>query len=400
MGVTLLAESDSSGPPAWDPKKHPLVFITSLGPGYGGLLSDENKLPCLVIIDAETYEVVASRTYDLGWESPFEPHGLGVSPDGQFIYLPTGDGRAKGRYLIINTRTLKIDKVLATTGRPHHASSFIDSEGNDRVLLYGWEQPMFVLDPKDNNRVVGGLDFNKQSMEGYLYFATPDGDQIWAGGRWRSSSTREDLHDNIVMVIDTKKWEVVETIAVPESNPIWITFTLDGKTAFVSGGHTSSVMTIDRETFKTVRQTSAGVLGPYGIRLNWDETELWAIGKGESSHNRGKVIGLIDLTSLERRNRAYDQFVTNCIRGDHLTLHPDPSKNELWLSCNSSFEVVIFSMTTYEVIERIPLPMGASTHSGAFVQYNADFTGQVLSDPNGLHGPAKDAKKEIVAARE
>src|SRR5262249_37604142 len=94
LGVTLEKSFDSSGPDAWDPKKHPLVFVTTEGPGYGGLLSGVT-LPGVAIIDADTREVVTSQHYDVlawGWKNVFEDHGVGVSPDGKWIYLPTGEG--------------------------------------------------------------------------------------------------------------------------------------------------------------------------------------------------------------------------------------------------------------------------------------------------------------------
>src|SRR5713226_1183564 len=62
LGVTLEKSFDSSGPDAWDPKKHPLVFVSTEGPGYGGLLSGVT-LPGLAIIDADTREPVASQHY-------------------------------------------------------------------------------------------------------------------------------------------------------------------------------------------------------------------------------------------------------------------------------------------------------------------------------------------------
>src|SRR5262249_40428441 len=89
LGVTLEKSFDSSGPDAWDPKKHPLVFVTTEGPGYGGLLSGVT-LPGVAIIDADTREVVTSQHYDVlawGWKNVFEDHGVGVSPDGKWIYL-------------------------------------------------------------------------------------------------------------------------------------------------------------------------------------------------------------------------------------------------------------------------------------------------------------------------
>ena len=166
VGISLEYSFDSSGPDAWDSKEHPTVFITTEGPGYGGLMSGIT-LPGLAIIDADTREVVTSQNYDVlswGWSNVFEPHGLGTSPDGKWIYLPTGEGsfttmgEHAGRFLVINARTLKIDKVIRLQGQAHHAKSFVTPDGEQRVILYGWSQPMFVLDPDDDNRVVGIKD--------------------------------------------------------------------------------------------------------------------------------------------------------------------------------------------------------------------------------------------------
>jgi len=94
-----------------------------------------------------------------------------------------------------------------------------------------------------------------------------------------------------------------------------------------------------------------------------------------------------------------NQFYTGCIRGDHGTLHPDPEANELWISCNSSFEVVVFDLDLREVSDRIPLPNGGSTHSGAFVSYPNGWNevGENVSDMNGLHGSVLELKRKLVA---
>jgi len=65
----------------------------------------------------------------LGYEVTGEPHGLGVSPDGQWIYVPTADGGAPwqsgpngGRLLVVNAQTLKLAQVINTGRGPHHLS--------------------------------------------------------------------------------------------------------------------------------------------------------------------------------------------------------------------------------------------------------------------------------------
>ncbi|MFQ6005251.1 MAG: YncE family protein [Woeseia sp.] len=408
VGVSLEYSFDSSGPDAWDPKEHSLVFMTTEGPGYGGLLSGVT-LPGLAIVDADTREVVAHRNYDVlswGWKNVFEPHGLGVSPDGRWIYLPTGEGsfmtmgEHAGRYLVINARTLKIAKVIQLQGQAHHAKSFVTPSGQQRVMLYGWSQPLFVLDPDEDNRAAGSISHQEQGSEGYLYFASPDGTQIIGTGRYRDFEMRKHLSDNPIWLIDAENWKVKKWITVHDSAPIWVSYTSDNKYAYITGARNSIVMQLDLEQEKIITEQRAGVDGPYGNHLGWDNRYIYTIGKGEESHNRGKMVGMVDAATMDvPGSRAMDQFYTGCIRGDHGTLHPDPEANELWISCNASFEIVIFDLDLREVSARIPLPNGGSTHSGAFVSYPNGWKvkGETLSDQNGLHGSALELKRKIIA---
>ena len=408
VGVELEYQFDSSGPDAWDPTEHPLVFITTEGPGYGGLLSGVT-LPGLAIIDADTREVVAHANYDVlswGWKNVFEPHGLGVSPDGQWIYLPTGEGsfmtvgEHAGRFLVIDARTLKVDKVISLQGQAHHASAYRTPAGDQRVILYGWSQPMFVLDPDDDNRAVGSITQQEQGSEGYMYFASPNGDRIIGTGRYRDFDMRKQLTDNPIWLIEPDNWAVTKWIRVPDSAPTWVSYTVDGKSAYITGSRGSIIMHVDLETGKFVSEQRAGVDGPYGNHFGWDDNIIFSIGKGEESHNRGKMVGVMDTTTMELPGaRAMDQIYTGCVRGDHGTLHPDPDANELWISCNASFEVVVFDLDLMEVTARIPLPNGGSTHSGAFVEYADGWnsSGETLSDHNGLHGEALELKRMIAS---
>jgi hypothetical protein len=67
----------------------------------------------------------------------------------------------------------------------------------------------------------------------------------------------------------------------------------------------------------------------------------------------------------------------------------------LWITCNSSFEVVIFDLDQNKVTARLPMPNGGSTHSGAFVQYDG-WKGEVVSDQNGLQGSALAVKRRLL----
>ncbi|MEE9285112.1 MAG: hypothetical protein V3V35_05205, partial [Dehalococcoidia bacterium] len=277
------------------------------------------------------------------------------------------------------------------------AKAYTDADGNQRVIIYTFRGQFAVLDPGDDNRVVGSFDNGDLTASGYLAFADNAGKYIFVSIR----PPRGMESDGGVAVVDTKSWRVVRNISTEDPSPIWVEFTADGKYAFVSNGHNSNIAKIHIEgpppQWELVGLTQAGTAGPYGIRLNWDETQLWASGKGEGSHNRGMTIGLADPVRMPTSWGTPGEWYTGCLRNDHATLNPADT-SELWLSCNSSFEVVVWDMDQRVVKERIPMPNGGSTHSGSFVRYAPDFSGELLSDSNGLHNSAFQQKLAILAA--
>ena len=419
--ASLEYSFDSSGPDAWDVAEHPTVFITSEGPGYGGLMSGV-RLPGVAIIDADTREVVAHQNYDVfewGWQNAFEPHGLGVSADGQWIYLPTGEGffnatgEHAGRFLVINARTLKLDKVISINGQAHHAESYRTPDGEPRAMIYAFHKELLVLDPEDDNRVVGGVF--EDTMAGqkfpYLYFMSPEGDTVLgASAHYQITNELEGNDSTTIYFFDPETWTIKEQVPVDDLALTWTAFTSDGTSTYISASHSNSVYKLDRATNTITDKASAGVNGPYGVHLGWDDETLYIIGKGEHSHNRGKSVGIVMDNSASAPPAQggmggfrpppivpQDEVYTGCVRGDHGTLHPDPEANELWISCNSSFEVVILDLDLREITGRIPMPNGGSTHSGAFVQYSADWEGEVVSDHNGLHGSALEMKRSILS---
>src|SRR5688572_18180659 len=79
--IRLLATYDSSGPDAWDVKAHPLVYFTSEGVERPPMKSG------VQVIDANARKVIASALFDLGEEVTENPHGVGISPDGRWLYI-------------------------------------------------------------------------------------------------------------------------------------------------------------------------------------------------------------------------------------------------------------------------------------------------------------------------
>ncbi len=412
LNARLLAQLDSSGPDAWDAAAHPDVYVSAQGPGYGSaafggaFLSQAQIGPGLAIIDSTTREAVASTEYLVdGVETYAENHGLAVSPDGKWFYTQgvskASDLSGNAVVNVINARTLKIDKQI--NSRMHHGKVIHNSFTNkDLVLIEGWGT-FFALDPSDDNRVVGAVDPQDLAGAGYLAFGDPSGKYLLISVR-----TGFQESDGGVAVVSLEDWKVKARINTLDGSPIWVVFSADGKTAYVSDGHESKIAKLDISAenpseWELVGIANAGTVGPYGLTLSWDDKMLFSIGKGEASHNQGKTMGFTspDLFVSPDKYRGWGttmgEIVTNCLRGDHAIVNPDPKLNEMWESCNSSFDNVIIDMGTQTVKATVPQPNGGSSHNGAFVHYAADWTGELLSDTNGFHGSAVATKLALVA---
>ncbi|MBI4319745.1 MAG: hypothetical protein HY675_14750 [Chloroflexi bacterium] len=403
-GLKLVATYDSSGPDAWSAADHPMVYITSEGAGYRHRPAKTNLGPGVQIIDAYTKKVVGSALFDLGGKTIMQPHGLGIAPDGKWVYigfrdeLPSGETRALT--LVVNPRTLKLDKVLKQEGyRPpgspefvgalHHSGAFTDWQGRDRALLtYGFGAiggPYFLLDPKDDNRVVRAITYDDVRPIGHPYPSPdPTGKFLYISmGSPQIQEAESKIAGIAKLNLETGAVTAIEGVG---NHPIGISHTSDGKFTYVNDGTNSMVFKIDNATNKVVAHTSAGVAGPYGNRLSWDESKLYTIGKGEGSHNTGGVVGEINLVTFRPENSFNQPIDVGGSIMDHGILHPDPKLNEMWISSAGTWETIVLDLNTRKVTARIPSPNGGDTHSGGFVRYARDWKGELLID---MFGPQK-----------
>lgn len=403
LGIKVLATYDSSGSADWDRNAHPHVYVTSNGPGYAGKLTDVEN-PGFGIIDADKKELVTTRQFELGTRE-FEPHGSAVSPDGKWIYIPTGDSKSKdmqGRLLIINAETLKLDTVLATKGFPHHVKAFTRYDGKPVVLAYtfNWQIPAWggtgsghwLMDPNDDHKIIGGFDGGLIQANPYLSFPHPDRKHLYVGCPPGQITDHDISHHQkgIWAVIDMETWQPVD-YHMGGYDPIWTEFTADGKFAFLADGGSDEIYKIDCQTGERVAYGRSAVHGVYGIRLNDKENKLYSVGKGEASHNLGKSLGLVNPKTMAPQN----QWEYNCVRGDHALINPfEPT--EMWVSCNANSVDVVWDTETDELKETIS--KSGSSHNGAFVDYSNG--GELLFDQAGWHGSALEGHRERLGVSE
>ena len=63
------------------------------------------------------------------------------------------------------------------------------------------------------------------------------------------------------------------------------------------------------------------------------------------------------------------------------------------------WEIIVLDLNTNKPKAYIPTPNGGDTHSGGFVRYNADWTGELLADMGCPKGAVRKIMRERVAAR-
>src|SRR2546425_8969618 len=100
------------------------------------------------VSNARTRKIIAIADIDMR----STPHGITLSPDGKYIYLPSGPSTANGRgaapTAVVDAKTLKLAALINTGGETHHTQIF----GDKYVMFDSFRGPLpiFLLDPATN----------------------------------------------------------------------------------------------------------------------------------------------------------------------------------------------------------------------------------------------------------
>ena len=431
--LSLAAEftNSSQGPAAWDAAAHPDVYITTNTIG-GGDFSATASGTGLCIIDAITQQVVVCRQYSVaGITNYFGAMGSAVSMDGRYIYLPTmnegyTNAAQSGMTFVIDARTLLVHQIIYSEGAPHHCAAFRLYNGTDVVDCYtdgtsggaprtaNDTTPVltafWIMNPTKDNEVIGGVSTATLQAPYYLAFAGPDGQHLFMGTRTQTtgfgtinlnsfSSTGE------IMVVDMSTWQPVKYYASMGSDVVWCSITADGHYTYCDDATSDTIMKIDNVQQLEVGALRAGTYAPYGMVLNYNQTELIVTGKGEAGGQFGKTYGVVNLASMTPV--AQVTLPTPVQDIDHVLLNPF-NVQQVWGSSNSGggatgqlafaapgLNVGPFGDISFNTVTNTfgsEIVHSGSSHNGAFVSYTVNpdgtWTGQMQSDHNGLHGPA------------
>ena len=387
FGIKVIQTFDATGRPAYETKGGDLLFITNASVSYN---STADK-PMVIVIDAKTRKTIAVADIDM----PSTPHGITLSPDAKYIYLPAGPstggggrsrtegffgGEASAPTAVIDARTLKLAALIDTGGTTHHTQIL-----GDRYVMFDSFQgpiPIFVIDPV-TNKVIRGIPAGDFNGRPYIAFPSPDGKFIYVTvrpGINRDASGRE--IDGWLAKVNAETMQIVATFPVGPG-PVWTAITQDGKTGYVTLGPTNKLVKLDLESGKILGIAPTG-RGPYGIRLSPDEKIAYVANKGEGGNGqRGATFAAIDTGSMSIVREQLSCPDGLC-QADHIILSPDG--RELWIS-NNLGSISVFDRESLKMLATIQTPKLGDPHGGTFVQIAADNrSARVVADIGGPHG--------------
>lgn len=254
----------------------------------------------LVWIDAASFKPVRRTTVCR------EPHALAATPDGRWLYVPCRDGH----YRVVDGKTGQEVQSIATGGRPHN--TLISRDGRTAFLSpMGGSNEAFIVDIAGGHRVVGRVRFGDslrpsalstdgryliQQIDGLNGFQVADVAQrmviatvehstplqgvplpfLTHLGRlnfdgfdrchgiavrpdrpeiWSVCSDRVTIHELVA-----PGFRELAAISLPAKG-YWITFSPDGRHAFVALSGTDRVAMINTDTRRIVKVLDAGA-GP------------------------------------------------------------------------------------------------------------------------------------------
>jgi DNA-binding beta-propeller fold protein YncE len=177
--------------------------------------------------------------------------------------------------------------------------------------------------------------------------------------------------------LDPESWEIVKEYPYPGYRGDWITFDSKREYMFVTGGASSNVSKINIESGEIVWTVPTGI-GPYGVDLNADETEIWVADKGETTGMFGRTISVIDASSGRQKQTLFSGYQV-----DHILLAPDG--HEFWATSNGEGRIYVFDAKSHEKTHVIDMPQFGDPHGLVWVSYDQLGQPKVVRDQGGFH---------------
>jgi YVTN family beta-propeller protein len=382
----------------------------------------------ITVIDVDTKEVVTAHELPIQFNGGI--HDTIMSPDGRYLFaagphlsdylaLKAGDrakmgmlesftvggqnfqgefyallgtpenGKGQSTMIKIDAMTLEPVALIDFIGSTHHGSGMGKNYGNGNMMWIDvfQEDPdgasAIIFDPdtleiecamKDESIGKGKFwtQINSTPHSNYIMLqVTPV--EPYVGGATVSMGDPLYLPPNYIAVVDAKSKAVVRELPVPpQAGGFTIT---DSKEQFmynVSGG-TDQLFKQDFKTGELIWSARTG-MGPYGISINLDHSEIWVADKGETVEYWGNSITVINNQTGQIKSRI--QLPGYGV--DHVIMAPNGK--EVWATSNASGQIYVIDTATKEVTNNINMDGRGSTHGAVFVKFEDGKTPLFLQD--------------------
>ncbi len=390
LGIVVSELRQPTGQAILKPKPGDLWFFTNSSTTWGAT----NTKNAVWVIDAKTKQTVAEASPADGEGA--SSHGITVSGDGRFVYLPS---LGKDNHIdVLDGRTLEVVQTITTLGRPHHHKLWHDpNTGKDLIIGedFNWSfsgSGLYAFDPSQNNAVVGGMSNGDFQGNPYVSTPAPDGSFIVVTVPAPTAALRDKM-DGWVAKIDPKTWKVAGM--TPMKDPLYATVSPDGKYAYVTSGGDARVYKVSMDTMKIEGEVQTGP-GPWGATVSYDGTKIYVADKGEGPgyNQQGRTSTIIDLQTM-----GVTKAVPIGLTTDHALVSPDGK--EIWYTSNAEHSIYVLDTATDEIKTVLKDPADGDVHGGVWVQYKDDgrggVTGEVVADYGGLHGSALAARQQYLS---
>ena len=154
---------------------------------------------------------------------------------------------------------------------------------------------------------------------------------------------------------------------------------------FVTQAGSSNVSKIHIKTGEMAWTAGTGI-GPYGVNLNADETEIWIADKGEGTGHFGRTITVLSADTGQVLETVFSGYEV-----DHVLLSPDGK--EMWATANGEGRIFVFDAKTRQQTHVIDMPNFGDPHGLVWVQYDEDGNSMVTRDQGGFHNGVSPVHK-------
>ncbi len=346
---------DASGPPAYEAKPGQLLAFVQSGMAY----DSPANANYVSVVDASSRKVLTQVAVDM--PKGYQTHGLGVSANAQWVYLPSLSAGSKKLY-ILDGRTLKLAKTLDVGANTHHVDEGTYKQTGKFILVDTGspDHGEVVVDPNKNNEVVGQIPFGTVLGRPYSGWSSPDGSFAYV-------TVNSHLADQKGWIsrIDLSTYK--ETAFFPVGvGPVWVAFAQDGKTAWVSNAGSKDVMEVAVAQNKDEKDKVVATVpldgSPYGIVLTHDAKKLYVVKKTYGAGDASTSVYVVDTAA-----KKVAKEIKVGKQPDHVFLTPDGK--EVWVGENRGYQVSIIDTATDSVTGHIPMP--GDVHSVRFVEMSS-----------------------------